>query len=736
MDPPSLILIPPTPQPIRSLQPSPLSTNTTVSGSSLPELAPSAIDRDRSSSETTIVTIYSMYEEEEESWSTSDPHRRHPSKDLDAAVAVAVSDARDPYIPAHGRPAEDSGYYDATYDAIRPPSKLLNPHENRFSDTSDDSMQLAYTDSRPPSSYARTSTTGTGTRMNSLSESPRLGDAPSTSSDAAGASAPTRNRPASASRPGSRPVSHASSSSRSQQRPPQAPQSNGHANGSGRSPSPYSTPPLSSGPLPNAEHLHSPLLAVPSTPASSPRRPSNASTPESKHSQLSLVRSEGEDADAFHVRSTYAQLDMIGVKGDGVEEGVERTRARVGGSRQSELRAEEALGDGTEKTRELTPQEVQLLSSLDRYGFFVTPSHDRLILLPAAPLAKPLARVSTPTTSCSPSAPLLRSQPPTQPPVKELSRTAKWQRMLVADVRDEGGNVEVWSIKPSKEPKLRERTFKGIPDCWRSAAWEVLMNRFTKSGRRELRRLAEEYREALDQPSTYDVQIDLDVPRTISGNIMFRTRYGQGQRSLFHVLHCLSLRCETCGYCQGMGPIAATLLCYFDPERVYASLVRIHDAYSMHDIFSPGFPGLLEAIYVQERITEQMMPDVYAAFKKHMISTTSYATKWYITLFANSVPFQSQLRLWDAFLLEGHDIFVIVAVAIVWVYRDHITSSSANFESVLSLLSSFFVPEDENALLFWIEKVVSDKKLRAQMQAWRQEWKRLVKEGKDGSALL
>lgn len=63
------------------------------------------------------------------------------------------------------------------------------------------------------------------------------------------------------------------------------------------------------------------------------------------------------------------------------------------------------------------------------------------------------------------------------------------------------------------------------------------------------------------------------------------------------------------------------------------------------------------------------MPAVYAAFKKHMVSTTSYATKWYITLFANSVPFQMQLRLWDAFLLEGHDIFVIVAVAIVWVYR-------------------------------------------------------------------
>jgi hypothetical protein len=118
-----------------------------------------------------------------------------------------------------------------------------------------------------------------------------------------------------------------------------------------------------------------------------------------------------------------------------------------------------------------------------------------------------------------------------------------------------------------------------------------------------------------------------------------------------------------------MGPIAATLLCYLDPENVYASLVRLHDAYDMHAIFAPGFPGLLESIYVQERVTEEMMPGVYAAFKKHMVSSLSYATKWYITLFANSVPFQTQLRLWDAFLLEGQDAFVVIALAIIWVYR-------------------------------------------------------------------
>jgi USP6 N-terminal-like protein len=85
-----------------------------------------------------------------------------------------------------------------------------------------------------------------------------------------------------------------------------------------------------------------------------------------KRSDLSITPSAGEDPDSFHVRSTYAQLDILGVKGDGIDEGVERTRARVGGSRESELQAMNAVGDEDEKRRDLSPQEVQMLASLDR----------------------------------------------------------------------------------------------------------------------------------------------------------------------------------------------------------------------------------------------------------------------------------------------------------------------------------------------------------------------------------
>ncbi|KAL0580597.1 hypothetical protein V5O48_001422 [Marasmius crinis-equi] len=466
---------------------------------------------------------------------------------------------------------------------------------------------------------------------------------------------------------------------------------------------------------------------------------------ESPESKTSLVPSEGEDMDAFHVRNTYAQLDISGVKGDGWEDGVERTRARVGASRASQLNAAAALGDGTEKQGDLDERELMALASVDRYGFFSTPSHDRLILLPSLPLTKRLAPTPSPgPRDASTSGRSLASLPPVQPPLKETSRIAKWTRMMKPRKREVGGNVESWFVKPSKESKLRERTYKGVPDRWRPAAWELFMTRNAWSNGHghahelSMQQLERDFEECLTKPSTYDIQIDLDVPRTISGHVLFRTRYGVGQRSLFHVLHCFSLRCSTCGYVQGMGPIAATLLCYFPPSHVYASLVRLHSSpqYALHTIFAPGFPGLLEAIYVQEQIIKEMMPAIYRAFGDMGVSTTSYATKWYITLFANTVTFQTQLRLWDAFLLEGKDVFVVLAVGIVWVFKDQITASAANFETVLSLLSSFFVPEDENTLLSWIEKNMGDKKLRANMTRWRTQWQQLVQEGKEATALL
>lgn len=43
-------------------------------------------------------------------------------------------------------------------------------------------------------------------------------------------------------------------------------------------------------------------------------------------------------------------------------------------------------------------------------------------------------------------------------------------------------------------------------------------------------------------------------------------------------------------------------------------MVRLFDQYHLRHIFAPGFPGLIEAFYVQEQLVAYLMPDVNEAF--------------------------------------------------------------------------------------------------------------------------
>ena len=43
-------------------------------------------------------------------------------------------------------------------------------------------------------------------------------------------------------------------------------------------------------------------------------------------------------------------------------------------------------------------------------------------------------------------------------------------------------------------------------------------------------------------------------------------------------------------------------------------MVRLFDQYNIRFIFEPGFPGLVEAFYVQEKLVELLMPEVHTAF--------------------------------------------------------------------------------------------------------------------------
>ena len=255
---------------------------------------------------------------------------------------------------------------------------------------------------------------------------------------------------------------------------------------------------------------------------------------------------------------------------------------------------------------------------------------------------------------------------------REVERDEKWRKMAkivkvphnsqskASSTPQHGGGMTF--TFDTSSPKLIERTWKGIPDKWRATAWHAFL---TSSCSRHPRRkslptdshLRTAFHSLLSQPSPDDVQIDLDVPRTINSHIMFRRRYRGGQRLLFRVLHVMSLYFPDTGYVQGMAAIAATLLCYYDEEMAFVMLVRMWQLRGLEQLYRAGFAGLMGALEEFEKGwlggANKRDGEVKRKLEELGITSTAYGTRWYLTLFNYSIPFPAQLRVWDVFMLLG-----------------------------------------------------------------------------------
>jgi hypothetical protein len=316
---------------------------------------------------------------------------------------------------------------------------------------------------------------------------------------------------------------------------------------------------------------------------------------------------------------------------------------------------------------------------------------------------------------------------------REWEREAKWQKMArpvkgkresVANEKQLGGGMQFdFDIN---DQKLVSRTWKGIPDRWRATAWHSFLSSSAK--RRGVgvsdEELITQYHTLQETSSADDVQIDVDVPRTIRMHIMFRRRYRGGQRLLFRVLHAISLYFPDTGYVQGMASLAATLLCYYDEENAFVMMVRLWQLRGLEQLFQSGFGGLMNALNEFEK-DWLCSGDVAKKLEELGITSTAYGTRWYLTLFNMSIPFPAQLRVWDAFMLLGDaptaqgndfggadlDVLHATSAALVDATREIILDS--DFENAMKVLTSFIPIKDEDLL----------------MRVTRAEWKMRKKRG-------
>ena len=226
----------------------------------------------------------------------------------------------------------------------------------------------------------------------------------------------------------------------------------------------------------------------------------------------------------------------------------------------------------------------------------------------------------------------------------EAIKLMKWNKMV--------GKFDEYLDKSnkSKYKKLKERTKRGVPECFRGYIWQVFagVDNYRKNGN-YYQMLKESSKE--EQLTDPEKEILKDLDRTIPNSTFFKDKYGLGQRSLFHVLSTFSRLSTETGYVQGMSFFTACLLNHMDEESAFWMLYIIMEKYKINGFFKKDFPELNKAFYKLLCLLKKICPKIYECFKTHGLSPSMYASQWFLTLFFVNVKYEVFLRIFDLFLL-------------------------------------------------------------------------------------
>ncbi len=143
---------------------------------------------------------------------------------------------------------------------------------------------------------------------------------------------------------------------------------------------------------------------------------------------------------------------------------------------------------------------------------------------------------------------------------------------------------------------------------------------------------------------------------------------------LLSVLRAYALYNPEMEYCQGLNYVAGLLLMVFrDQEVAFRALITVVERFNLTDLFNPHLPRLKMHFYTMDRLIGVSDPDLYEHFKEEGVSTTLFASAWFITIFTNTLKQNEEdgilnetlLQVWDYFLCSGWQAVNKVATYII-----------------------------------------------------------------------
>lgn len=217
----------------------------------------------------------------------------------------------------------------------------------------------------------------------------------------------------------------------------------------------------------------------------------------------------------------------------------------------------------------------------------------------------------------------------------------------------------------SKNRKLKRFCRKGIPNEYRKTIWMLL------SG-------AEEKRKA--NTKTYRFLLDSQKDERVVETIELEDGL---QRPLRNVLVAVSLYNPDKGYSQGLNFIAGLLLLIVKDEESVFWLMDCLMNNLLPDFYSPG----MEAVRAEQELLGEIIKwkdqELHGHIQEVGVQWCLVGTKWFMCLFADVLPTETVLRIWDCLFFEGNKVLLRVSALLILQNKERLMACN-NFQEMVA----------------------------------------------------
>ncbi|KAK4272913.1 hypothetical protein QN277_021404 [Acacia crassicarpa] len=192
-------------------------------------------------------------------------------------------------------------------------------------------------------------------------------------------------------------------------------------------------------------------------------------------------------------------------------------------------------------------------------------------------------------------------------------------------------------------------------------------------------------------------QIEKDVPRTFPGHPALDEN---GRNSLRRLLLAYSRHNPSVGYCQAMNFFAGLLLLLMPEENAFWALVGIID-----DYFEGCYTEEMIESQVDQLVFEELARERFPKLANHLdylgVQVTWISGPWFLSIFMNTLPWESVLRVWDVLLFEGNRVMLFrTALALIEFYGSSVLTTKDAGDALALLQSLVGSTFDSSQLVF------------------------------------